>query len=148
MPWLAPQVAGAGAGFTTGSPWLPIGPDADRVNVAAEQADAGSTLHLYRQLIQTRHARRPTTRLQDMRLVGQDILVLHQDTAMGAQVVVLNFATTPGFLPAEIVGNTVRPRLVLSTNRSRSHLLSDPSGITVTPLEGLVLHIDRREGGR
>jgi alpha-glucosidase len=62
LPWRRPEVAGAGAGFSTGRPWLPIGPDADRVNVASEQADAGSTLHLYRRLIQVRRTNRPTGR--------------------------------------------------------------------------------------
>jgi alpha-glucosidase len=143
MPWLAPQVAGAGAGFTTGHPWLPVGPDADRVNVAAEQTDAGSTLHLYRQLIRTRRATRPTTRLHDIRLVGQDILVLHQETVTGVQVTVLTFAITPGFVPAELVG-TPR-RFVLSSDRSRSHLPSAASGLDVGPLEGLVVHVDPSE---
>lgn len=146
MPWLAPEVAGAGAGFSTGRPWLPVGLDADRVNVATEQADAGSTLHLYRRLIQTRRANGPTIRPHDIRLVGQDILVLHHDTAAGAQVTVLNFAATPGVAPVETL-NAPR-RLVLSTDRSRSHLPSGRSALEIGPLEGLVVHIDRPKPGR
>jgi alpha-glucosidase len=42
---------GRGAGFTTGEPWLPIGSEADRVNVAAQRGDQGSMLSLYRRLI-------------------------------------------------------------------------------------------------
>jgi alpha-glucosidase len=40
-----------GAGFTTGDPWLPIGPEAARVNVAAQRDDPASMLSLYRRLI-------------------------------------------------------------------------------------------------
>jgi alpha-glucosidase len=41
-----------GAGFTTGTPWLPIGDRA--VNVAAQREDPGSTLTLHRRLLALR----------------------------------------------------------------------------------------------
>ncbi|MFN2520290.1 MAG: alpha-amylase family glycosyl hydrolase [Candidatus Limnocylindria bacterium] len=43
-----------GAGFTTGSPWLPIAGNADRVNVAAQRDDPGSLFSFYRRVIRTR----------------------------------------------------------------------------------------------
>ena len=43
------------AGFTTGTPWLPVHPDADQVNVAAQREDPGSVLAHYRRLIALRH---------------------------------------------------------------------------------------------
>ena len=57
IPWEPPSRAGAGAGFTTGEPWLPIDPDAEQVNAA----DAGATiprsvLSLYRALLALRRA--------------------------------------------------------------------------------------------
>ena len=52
MPWSS----GANAGFTGGRPWLPLNPDADVLNVAAEAADPRSMLSLYRALIQLRRA--------------------------------------------------------------------------------------------
>lgn len=45
----------AGAGFTEARPWLPIAADAQDINVAAQAADPGSLLHLYRCLIALRH---------------------------------------------------------------------------------------------
>jgi alpha-glucosidase len=48
--------AGPGAGFTTGEPWLPLGDDRDRVNVAAQLREADSILNLYRWLIQLRRS--------------------------------------------------------------------------------------------
>src|SRR3954463_5469433 len=50
MPW----EPGPGAGFTTGTPWLPLPPDAERVNAAAQAKDPRSTLSLYRALIALR----------------------------------------------------------------------------------------------
>jgi alpha-glucosidase len=43
--------ASPGAGFTTGEPWLPVGPEAPRVNAAAERDDPASMLSLYRRLV-------------------------------------------------------------------------------------------------
>src|SRR4051794_847298 len=47
---------GRGAGFTTGTPWLPIGRDADRVNVTVERDDPRSILSLHRRLRELRRA--------------------------------------------------------------------------------------------
>jgi alpha-glucosidase len=44
------------AGFTTGAPWLPLGEDCTKVNVAIEQEDSGSILKLYAKLIALRKA--------------------------------------------------------------------------------------------
>ncbi len=43
--------SGPGAGLTTAQPWLPIAPDADHVNVAAQASDTASMFSLYRRLI-------------------------------------------------------------------------------------------------
>ncbi len=48
--------AGPNAGFTTGTPWLPVGGDVERVNVAAQRADPGSPLALHRRLLALRRA--------------------------------------------------------------------------------------------
>ena len=43
------------AGFTTGTPWLPVHPDADQVNAAVQRDDPDSVLAHYRKLIALRH---------------------------------------------------------------------------------------------
>jgi len=50
MPW----EPGPGAGFTSGDPWLPLGADADRRNVAGLRQDRRSILTLYRRLLALR----------------------------------------------------------------------------------------------
>jgi alpha-glucosidase len=52
MPW----TSGPAAGFTTGRPWLPLGPDADVRNVDAQATDPRSILSTYRRLIALRAA--------------------------------------------------------------------------------------------
>jgi alpha-glucosidase len=44
------------AGFSTASPWLPMAPDAERVNVAAQRNDRSSLFSFYRRLLRFRRA--------------------------------------------------------------------------------------------
>jgi oligo-1,6-glucosidase len=43
------------AGFTTGTPWLPVNPNHAEINAVAALADPNSVLHHYRRLIELRH---------------------------------------------------------------------------------------------
>jgi alpha-glucosidase len=54
LPWAPPSEAGAGAGFTTGTPWLPMTADAERRNAAGQGDDPHSVLSLYRRLLALR----------------------------------------------------------------------------------------------
>jgi glycosidase len=58
--------AGAGVGFTTGTPWESPNADAPSVNAAAQESDRGSLLNLYRRLI---HLRKQNVALATGRLV-------------------------------------------------------------------------------
>lgn len=53
MPW----DSSPNAGFTSGKPWLPLGPDHVNMNVAALCESPGSILNLYRRLIELRQGR-------------------------------------------------------------------------------------------
>ncbi len=52
MPW----DDGPGAGFTSGRPWLRLGPEVGRRNVAAQLADPDSVLACYRRILAVRRA--------------------------------------------------------------------------------------------
>jgi alpha-glucosidase len=54
LPWAPPSAAGPGAGFTAGTPWLPMTADAERVNATTQGADPRSVLALYRALLALR----------------------------------------------------------------------------------------------
>jgi oligo-1,6-glucosidase len=45
----------AHAGFTTGTPWIPLNPNYKEINAAAAVADQDSVFHYYRRLIELRH---------------------------------------------------------------------------------------------
>jgi len=44
------------AGFTAGTPWIPVNPNHQEINAKAELADPGSVFHHYRSLIDLRHS--------------------------------------------------------------------------------------------
>jgi alpha-glucosidase len=90
MPW----DAGINAGFTTGRPWLPLGDPA--VNVAAQDADPGSMLTLYRRLITLRRGSAALT-LGGVDAVAADGDVLRYERSHGAErcLVVLNLGHQP-----------------------------------------------------
>lgn len=96
LPWAPPSAAGPGAGFTTGTPWLPVGPTAERLNVATEHADPGSTLNLYRELLALRRSRTSLNRGQQHLLQLPANVMGYRRTAEGeSTVVLLNFSTEP-----------------------------------------------------
>jgi len=68
--------ASATAGFTTGKPWEDLSGNLEKVNVAAQSADAGSLLNHYRALIRLRAAH-PALRAGDMALVESDSLKVY-----------------------------------------------------------------------
>jgi alpha-glucosidase len=57
LPWAPPSQAGPGAGFTTGTPWLPMAADAQRRNATSQGEDPRSVLALYRRLLALRRER-------------------------------------------------------------------------------------------
>ncbi|MGB8112133.1 MAG: alpha-glucosidase [Candidatus Sulfotelmatobacter sp.] len=63
----------ANAGFTTGTPWLPVPPSAKTHNVASESNDPNSILQFYRQLLMLHH--------QNQAIVNGDYVALNQDDA-------------------------------------------------------------------
>jgi alpha-glucosidase len=66
----------ANAGFTRGTPWLPVPPSYKTVNVAGELEDPSSILHVYRSLLTLRHQNRALLDGDYVALNENDINVL------------------------------------------------------------------------
>ncbi len=73
-----------GTGFTCGVPWLPIGEEFKRINVAQEREDPGSFLSLYRALLALRRAE-PALGLGSYREVLADTRILVYERTAGAR---------------------------------------------------------------
>lgn len=106
---------GRNAGFTKGSPWLPVAPDASKVNVNAQANDPTSTLSLYRRLLGLRreHPALAGGRYVPLQATG-DVLAYARVGASERFVIVLNL----GLEPAE-ASVPCRCRIVLSTHGDR-----------------------------
>jgi alpha-glucosidase len=93
MPWTGEP----GHGFTPGRPWLRFGDDAERRNVAAQEADPESVLATYRRLIDLRRGSE-ALRSGALRVVEDgtsDVLAWSREVAGERILVVVNFADAP-----------------------------------------------------
>jgi alpha-glucosidase len=104
---------GPGAGFTTGRPWLPIHPDADRLAASVQAGDPASSLALYRALLALRRA---TPALQHgtyrSLAAAPDVFAYVREHHGERVAIACNFAPFPRPLPAEVAGG----RVLLSTH--------------------------------
>jgi len=83
-------------GFTSGEPWLPMGPDVASRNVAALQSDPHSLLVLYRRLIELRRRERALTEGKQVPLRSlNDVLAFKRSTADEELIVALNTVHQP-----------------------------------------------------
>ena len=91
MPWTGEP----GVGFTSGRPWIRIGPDAARRNVAAQRGDPDSVLECYRRLLAVRR-NLPGLRLGSLRRLRTDspeVLAWRRGEGADAVVALVNFST-------------------------------------------------------
>jgi alpha-amylase len=117
---------GPAAGFTAGKPWETLQPDSQTINVAAENADAGSLLNLYRRLIhlRTTNDALATGRLIQLSANNADVVAYLRREGSKAVLVVANLGASAvsgvslgssnGALPA----GAYAARSVLSAQRS------------------------------
>src|SRR4029079_5261633 len=84
------------AGFTTGSPWLPIADDSTVINVDVEMRASRSTVNLYRGLIEWGR-REPALAIGDYmaETTTGDILAYRRLHGDSRYLIVLNFANDP-----------------------------------------------------
>ena len=128
----------ANAGFTTGTPWLPIADDYTRVNIAAQQQDGRSMLSLHRQLIALRRAM-PALCVGSYRHVytDDDLLVYERSADAERVVVALNLSHSARTLAWSEPGS----RIILSTHLDRQDEVGDRLDLRAD--EGAVIVGDR-----
>jgi alpha-glucosidase len=141
LPWSA----GPGAGFTTGRPWLRLGPDASSRNVAAQRHDPDSVLACYQRLLA---ARREQASLRDGSLelvsVGDRTVLAYRRRGSGPEVLVVVAFDRRGAevrLPRPERGGGWRP--VAGTHGNPPMPPESPARLALRPFEGLVLVAER-----
>ena len=130
MPW----DGSPGGGFTSGRPWLPLGPDHVARNVAALSDDPASILSLYRQLIALRRGSAALTlgAIEGVAAEG-DVLTYRRHLGDECMCVLLNLGNAPRQASAPNGG-----QIVLSTHLDRRG--EGVEGLVeLRPAEGVVI---------
>jgi alpha-glucosidase len=139
IPWRPPSVAGPGAGFTSGEPWLPLVADAERLSVERQAADPRSTLTLVRRLAALRR-RTPVLQGGAQRSLeaGTEVLAWLREAGGDRLVAVVNFAhaRTPLALRSELGSHAI---LLLSTDPDRAEGRVELESLSLLPTEAVLL---------
>jgi oligo-1,6-glucosidase len=127
--------ASPSAGFTTGTPWLPVNPDYTEWNAAAQRDDPHSVLAHYRRLIALRHDD-PVVAVGDftMLLPEHDEVYAFTRSLDGATLLVVCNLGRTAYRLAELLPEAVGAELVLGNLAS-----SDPA--VLAPWEARVLRL-------
>ncbi|HET8656091.1 MAG TPA: alpha-amylase family glycosyl hydrolase [Longimicrobiaceae bacterium] len=136
MQWSAAE----NAGFTTGTPWLPISPDYQTVNVEREREDPASMLALYRGLIELRRGSRALEVGSYTSVAARgDVLAYIRSNGDESFLVALNLGSEPQELghASERGG-----RIVIATHREREGEVVGPN-IPLAPNEGVVVRLEQ-----
>ncbi|CAA9222271.1 MAG: GH13_31 / GH13_40 / GH13_29 / GH13_23 / GH 13 / GH13_17 / GH13_30 / GH13_36 / GH13_16 / GH13 _35 / GH13_20 / GH13_4 / GH13_1 / GH13_2 / GH13 _21 / GH13_19 / GH13_26 [uncultured Blastococcus sp.] len=115
------------AGFTTGTPWLPVNPDSTEWNAAAQRTDPDSVLAHYRRLIALRHEE-PVVALGEFAMLlpeHDDVYAFTRTLEHEVLLVVCNVSATPYPL-AELLPEAASGRLVLGNLRDEDPALLRP----------------------
>jgi alpha-glucosidase len=137
--------ASPGAGFTGGDPWLPIAPEAARVNVAAERDHPASMLSLYRRLIWYRKGS-AALRLGGYRAVADAPEGLYAYLREAAEegerlLVALNFSGEPVQWPS-LPDLPEGGHLELSTDPARQPGPVRLAGLAIGADEGVIVRLE------
>lgn len=133
MPWDGSD----GAGFTAGTPWLPLNDDYATRNVAALAVDPASLLTLYRALIALRRTHPALREGAIARVRAEDgVLTYRRETGAERILVCLNFGDAPRTVSLECDG-----RALLSTAMAR-HGTMAAGPLSLAANEGLILALE------
>jgi alpha-glucosidase len=125
------------AGFTSGTPWLPLAEDFTSVNVAAERAEPTSMLAFYRSLIDLRRSE-PALGIGSYEPVDAAGPILAYLRRHGERrlLIALNFNPEPAMLEVPTEGG----RILLSTHLDRAGPLAT-GGLGLRGDEGVIVEL-------
>lgn len=131
---------GPNAGFSTGTPWLPLGRDAETTNVELESSRPDSMLSLYRRLIELRR-REPALVLGTYRPVPSepDVIAYVREHAGRRFLIALNLGPKPSFVVMDELG--CNGEIAVATEREREGERVQ-NRLILTGDDGVVLRLD------
>ncbi|MCS6835755.1 MAG: alpha-amylase family glycosyl hydrolase [Anaerolineae bacterium] len=131
IPW----DASPNGGFGTGTPWLPVNPDYETRNVAAQQADSQSVLALYKRLIWLRKQSAALAQGRYASVASEPGIYAYTRQADDETLlVVLNFSSEARQHPVPS-----QAEIVLNTTLDRGGPVS--GALNLSPYEGVLLKL-------
>jgi alpha-glucosidase len=128
---------GPRAGFTRGEPWLPLADDHAAVNVAAQEADPGSMLTLYRRLIALRRAEPAlSVGVYESVSAGDGVVAYLRRSGVRWFLVALNTSPFPRALPLPTHVGSIG--VVLSTHLDREGPAGSAGPLELRANEGVI----------
>jgi alpha-glucosidase len=129
----------AAAGFTTGTPWLPLASNDPTLTVASESGDPRSILSLYRRLIDLRKAHPALSigRYHPLAAEG-DLLVYLREHGSERFLIALNLGAEPASVH---VGGDANGRVAASTGTDRDGEQTAAT-IDLRPADGLLIALE------
>ncbi len=124
------------AGFTTGTPWIPVNPNYSEINAKAETADPDSIFHYYKKLIALRKQNPVMVygKYEPLLEESEDLFVYTRTLDDEKLLVVCNF--TDKEVPFTIPGAFMGAPCLIANLENRY----DKQNITLRPYEAFVLH--------
>ena len=141
MPWQD----GPKGGFTTGEPWLPLGPAGTGITVAGQERDPRSLLALYRALLRLRRAE-PALSVGSIGNVRASGSVLSFQRQFGARTLLV--ALNLGHEPQECALHGASGRILLSSTLDGQTGRHVSGAFHLGPNEGVVMALEGRTGGK
>ena len=123
------------AGFTTGTPWLPVPPSADEKNVEVERTDPDSLFNWYRALIRLKKTVPAFQQGSNIMLDTENTSVLswlRQAPGMPQVLVSVNFTAQPQIVSLQAGGSAL-------AGGKLETLLKSPGGVDPKSLDQIVL---------
>jgi alpha-glucosidase len=133
------------AGFTQGTPWLPVAADYKAYNVQVERGQADSTLQLVRRLLQVRHATPALNvgRYETVQTTAPDVLAYLREADGRRMLIALNLGATEQRLDLSAVGASGTVAVSTHMDREGAEALD---ALRLRADEGLVLSLPDRPG--
>ena len=127
-----------GAGFSTGTPWLPL-VDPAQANVADQLANPRSLLSLYRRLIAARRSGGALARGEHRSIFGlaEDVLAWRRDTPEERLLILVNMGEPATSIDASRAGPSGEVLIATGDRHGRVEL----ANLELAGLEGLVLRL-------
>jgi oligo-1,6-glucosidase len=134
--------ATANAGFTSGTPWIKVGPNYKSINAAEQEKDSNSCLNYFRRLVKLRTDNIPVLVYGKYRLLDKanpNVYAYTREAEGQTMLILLNFSASRA--QANIVADLSNAKLLLSNYDAAPLFTKQKSTITLQPYQAVIYRL-------